>query len=268
MSRYSYSRRAVQSCRAQRAARAAETGLSAANCAAQYQRPVLVHSGPSPMRMGEDWGIPYPWPWVRMDTAFGVPTRLDEATVWLTRIKGSLDCSLRLVGLYHEVPEGTGDPSGSPTIMPVQIQAELCAYTTGTTPIVLATATVKTDIICYPDRTEPTYPLITELTLGYLAGKGGYDRDRQTYSGGGLLRIGQLYEPDLALIQRVRISVDYGDAGWSPSFAALRENPCFVRITCIKNAAKTPAWDPAADQSLEHVRIFCVGSEMRDRGRI
>lgn len=269
MSRYTYQQRAIGTTRAQRPARAAETGLSVANSIALYERPVCVHSGPSPMRMGESFDIAYPWPWVRLDTAAGVPTRLDEATVWLLHTKGTLDVSLRLVGICSVNPEADEDPGKMPSSLPCLITVELLQYVAGsTTPATLATQTIEQDIICYPDAVTPWYPLLSILSMGALFAKTGYNKDIQTYQGGGLLRVGQLYPPDLALLQRVRLSCDFGDAGWSPNFDAWRTNPCFVRVTCVRNTLKTPVWEPLATQNYELVRIFCVGSEMSMRGRL
>lgn len=268
MTRYTYRRRPLGSCRAQRAARAAEVGQNLANAIALYERPLLLHSGPNPMRMEEDYSIPYPWPWVRLDTATVVPTRLDEATVYLTHAKGSHDISLRLIGLTHVDPEVNIDPVKMPSIMPCLITAELCQYVSGTSATVIASKQIQQDIICYPDTVHPWYPLLSELALGWKAGKGGYNPNLQEYSGGGLLRVGQIYPPDLAILQRVRLSIDFGDAGWSPSFTSWRTNPSFIRITCELDTSKTPVWEPQAQQDFEYVRIFCIGSEIRERGRI
>lgn len=269
MSRYTYQQRQIGSTRAQRPARAAESALNVSNSIALYERPVRVHSGPSPMRMGESYQLAYPWPWVRLDTAAQVPTRLDEASVFLLHSKGSLDVSLRLIGICSVAPESDQDPATMPSSMPCLITVELLQYVAGsTTPQLLGTTTIAQDVICYPDAVTPWYPILSLLSMGALFAKGGYNKDIQSYSGGGLLRVGQLYPPDLALLQRVRLSLDFGDAGWSPSFDAARLNPCFVRVTCVRDTTKTPVWEPLATQNFELVRIFCVGSEMLMRGRL
>lgn len=266
--RYLYAQRPIGTCRAQRAARAADTARSVSNASALYERPLLAHSGPTPMRMGESLDQPYPWPWVRLDTASGVPTRLDEATIYLRHTRGSLDVSLRLIGLTHVEPEVSEDPAKLPSSMPCLLKAELLQYVAGsTTPTLIAETERSVDIICIPDPVTPWYPLVSLLSMGWAAGLGGYNKDLQTISGGGVLRVGQLYPPDLALLLRQRITIDFGDEGWTPDFDAWRQYPSFVRVTLIKDPARSPVWDPEATQDLEFVRIFCVGSEMRERGR-
>ena len=272
MTTYLYSRRPPGSSRSRVPVRAAETSRNLANAISLYQRPILVHSGPTPMRMTESFNLPYPWPWVRLDTSSGVPVRLDEATWWPLRSRGSLDVSMRLVGIYAMVEvaaEPTDDPTTYPTIAPCLIKAELLQYVSGTTPTVLASTEVEQDVVCFPNYVTPWYPLISLLSLGMnQPGQPGYDPQIQNTGSGGLLRVGQLYPPDLPLLQRVRLTVNFEDADWPTSFAAAREYPVFVRVTCIKNPAKAVLWDPNASTNPEYVRIFCVGSEMRVRGRI
>lgn len=268
MSRYLYLQRPSGACQAQRPLRAAESGLNLSNAIAHYQRPLLAHSGPTPMRMGEDYTDPYPWPWVRLDTTTGVPTRLDEATIFLRHARGTLDISLRLIGLYHVEPEVDTDPTEMPTLAPCLLKAELLQYVAGTTtPSVIATLEQTLDLVCLPDTITPWYPLVTALSLGWGAATGGYDPDVQTIAGGGTLRVGQLYPQDVALLKRARIALDFGDAGWAGGFDAWRLNPSFVRVTLIKDPARSIIWDPAATQDPELIRIYCVGSEIRERGR-
>ena len=272
MSTYLYSRRPPGSSKARVPARAAETSRNLANAISLYQRPILVHSGPTPMRMTEAFTVPYPWPWVRLDTDPQVPIRLDEATWWPIRSRGSLDVSLRLVGLYALAEPGaepTDDPTTYPTIAPCLIKAELLQYVSGTTPTVLASTEIEQDVVCFPNYITPWYPLLSLLSLGMAEPTGGgYDPQLQNLGSGGVLRVGQLYPADLGLLQRVRLTVPFEAADWPTSFASAQEFPVFVRVTCVKNPAKAILWDPNASTNPEYVRIFCVGSEMRVRGRI
>lgn len=275
MTLYTYSRRPIGSCKARVAARGADCAQSLANAIALYQRPILVHSGPSPMRMEEDQSVPWPWPWVRMDTAVGVPTRLEDATFYPRHERGSIDISMRLIGMYQMIGDGgvnlepQDDPATHPTVVPCELLAELCQYVSGTAPTVLASTTVRQEIIAYPNYKTPWYPLLTLLALGtndYTSP--GYDRNLMSLGAGGLLRTGQLYPPDLALLQRVRLTIDFEPAAWSPSYATALTRPVFVRVTCIRDAGRPILYDPLASTNDEHIRIFNVGSEIRMRGRL
>jgi len=272
MTLYTYRRRPTGSCRPRIAARGADVGKNLSNAIALYERPVLVHSGPTPMRMTESFNLHYPWPWVRMDTAAHVPTRLDEATIWPSRSRGSLDVSLRLMGIYALLNPGqepSEDPTTYPTIVPVLMKVQVLQYVSGTSPTLIAEVEQQVDILCYPNYVTPWYPLLTILSVGMNQPTStGYDKDLQNTGSGGLLRVGQLYPPDLPLLQRLRLTVDFEDADWSPSFATARQYPVMVRVTCVKDPAKSILWDPVASQTDEYVRIFCVGSEMRMRGRV
>jgi hypothetical protein len=277
---YSYRKRPIGSCQPKRPLRAAETGQNIANAIALYERPKLVHSGPTPMRQGEvEEGDPYPWPWVRLDTSAGVPTKFDEATVWLTHIKGSFDVSLRVIGGTFAKGFGEGEPTEAPTFAPVIITAELLQYQAGsTTPVQLASVELKTTIICYPvNSSKPYYPILTILGNEWRAGDTRrYDKDSQNMALP--LRHGQLYPQDRALLQPIRLSIPYGDTGWAPDFETRRDTPCFIRVTCIKDTARDIVWDPAiidspaspfrAYRSGEFVRIFNIGSQIHDRGRL
>lgn len=274
MTRYTYSRRQIGSCKARVPARGADCALTLGNAIALYQRPVVVHVGPTPMRMGEGYSIPYPWPWVRLDTASGVPTRLDEATFYARSSRGALDVSLRIIGLYQLVDDGGApvepqdDPATRPTIAPCLVTVELCQYVTGTAPTILASVDVQLDVVCFPNYVTPRYPLLSLLSIGTgYALDAGYNKDLMNLGAGGVLRVGQLYPADLGLLQRVRLTVEFDAASWSPSFAAALERPIFARVTCIKDTTKSILWDADAATDPELIRIFCVGSQMTMRGR-
>lgn len=275
MTLYTYARRPIGSCKARVPARGADCAQTLGNTLALYQRPVIIHSGPTPMRMDEVFDVPYPWPWVRLDTALHVPTRLDEATFYPMRSKGALDVSLRLIGLYQMadvsgVPvEPSDDPATRPTIAPVTLTVEICQYVSGTTPTVIASLSQAVDVVCYPNYKTPWYPLLSLLALGTNDyGSPGYDKDLIGLGAGGVLRVGQLYPPDLALLQRVRLTLDFEASDWSPDFATALTRPAFVRVSCVKDTGKAIQFDPLASTNPEHVRIFCVGSQMTMRGRI
>jgi hypothetical protein len=278
---YSYRQRPIGSCQPKRALRGSETGQNVANAIALYERPKLVHSGPTPMRQGEaEEGDPYPWPWVRLDTAAGVPTKFDEATVWLTHLKGTFDVGLRVIGCTFAKGFGEGEPAAAPSFAPVIITAELLQYQAGsTTPVQLASVELKTTIICYPvNSSRPYYPILTILGNGWRAGELGgiYDKDLQNVPL--TTRQGQVYPQDRALLQPIRLSIPYGDAGWTPDFETRRDTPCFIKVSCIKDTARDIVWDPAiidspaspfrAYRSPEFIRIFNVGSQIHDRGRV
>lgn len=273
MTIYTYSRRPIGSCKARVPVRGADSAQALHNAIALYQRPILVHSGPAPMRQDEDFSQPWAWPWVRLDTASGVPTRLDDATFWPMRSKGAVDISLRLIGMYQMSDnigapvESDADPATRPTIAPVIITSELCQYLSGTSPTVLASAQLSTEIVCYPNVKVPWYPLLSLLALGTNDYSGpGYDKNLMATGSGGVLRVGQLYPQDLGLLQRLRTTIDFDNAVWSPDFTTARGLPVFVRVTCIKDPARSIQYDPQASTNAEHIRIFCVGSEMRLRG--
>lgn len=272
MSYYTYQRRAPGDCRAQVAVRSSSTGKNLANARALYERPVLVHTGPTPMRMSESLNLAYPWPWVRLDTASGVPTRLDEATVWPLRSTGSLDVSLRLVGIYAQssgsATSSADDPTTLPTVAPCEVKAEVLQYLSGTSPTLLASATAQVNVVAYPNYTVPWYPLLSLLSRGMRApGDGVYNPAIQGTGSGGLLRVGQFYPADLPLLQRVKLTVDWDDATWSPNYATARQFPLLVRVSCVLAPGATILWDPTARPNPEYVRIFCVGSAMYQRGR-
>lgn len=270
---YDFTRRPPGSSRSQVAVRAQDSSRNVSNARALYERPILVHSGPTPMRQTESLSEPYAWPWVRLDTAPGVPTRLDEATIWPARARGSVDISLRLVGLYALINpnvEPAEDPTGNPTVAPVTIKAELLQYTTGISPTLISDAVLNTDVLCYPAYVKPWYPLISLLSMGMAADPASpdYDPARQNTGAGGLLRTGQLYPADLPLLQRVRLSLNFEAKDWSPTFAAARDYPCFLRVTLTKDSSRSIAWSNLALTNPEFVRIFCVGSAMYQRGRL
>lgn len=275
MTLYTYSRRPIGSCKSRVAARGADCAQTLANAIALYQRPILVHSGPSPMRMAETRSIPWPWPWVRMDTAANVPTRLEDATFYPRHERGSVDISMRLIGLYQMVGDGgvtlepQDDPATHPTVVPCEITAELCQYVSGTSPTVLASTVLRQEVLCYPNYKTPWYPILTLLALGTNdAGSPGYDRNLMSLGAGGLLRVGQLYPPDLALLQRVRMTIDFEPSVWSPNYTTALQRPMFVRVTCLLDTGRSILFDPLASTNHEHLRIFNVGSEMRLRGRV
>lgn len=275
---YSYRQRPIGSCQPRRPLRAADTGQNIANAIALYERPVHVHRGPEPMRQGEAEELdPYPWPWVRLDTSVGVPTKLDEAIVWITHLKGSIDITMNLIGCTYAKNIGDVDAATIPSFAPVTITAELKQYVNGsTTPAVLASATLNTTIRCLPVNTTPAgrYPMLKLIDIGWKANGPGatYKKDLMQIIAGA--RYGQFYPPDLALFQPTRLTIDYGDTGWTPDFDTCAENPAFVTITCVKAAGKEVVWDPSIVngfrnwRSDEFVRIFNVGSAMWDRGRL
>jgi len=275
MTFYTYSARAPGSSKAKIPVRGADSGLTLANAIALYQRPVLIHAGPMPMRMGEARNIPYPWPWVRLDTASGVPTRLDEATFYPTRSRGTIDVSMRLLGLYQMVGltgrpvEPDEDPAQHVTKAPVLITVDLCQYTSGTTPTVIATTTLGVSVSCYPNYKTPWYPLLSMLSLGTNdQAAGGYDKNLINLGNGGVLRTGQMYPADVGLLQRVRISLPFEAADWVPNYSTAQDRPVFVRVTCVVDPANSFIYDPLASTNPEHFRIFNVASEMRLRGRV
>jgi hypothetical protein len=89
---------------------------------------------------------------------------------------------------------------------------------------------------------------------------------------------GQLYPPDLVLLQPIHISIPYGDSGWTPDIDMASEDPALVKVTCIKDVDREIVWDPAvigcptspfrAYRSPEFIRIFAVGSQIHDRARL
>lgn len=275
MTIYAYSSRRPGSCKAKVPTRGVDSAQTLNNAIALYQRPVQVHSGPTPMRQGEGLDAPYPWPWVRLDTAAGVPTRLDEATFYPRVSRGTLDVSMRLVGLYQAADlggdpvENSDDPTSRISLVPCLVTVELCQYVSGTTPTVIATSTTPQTIVFYPNFKVPWYPLLSHLSIGvddslspdfnlYMANSGG----------GGVLRAGQFYPPDLAILQRVLVSLDFEEADWAPDFTTAADRPVFVRVTCVADPAGGAQLDPLSDGDFTYFRVFNVASEMRVRGRI
>jgi hypothetical protein len=239
---YSYRKRPIGSCIPRRSLRAAEVGQNVANSIALYERPKLIHVGPEVMRQGEsEEGDPHPYKWVRLDTASGVPDTLDRADVWLQHPKGSLDVLFDLIGCTYAHNIGEVDAATRCSFAPVSITATLFQYVAGSdTPAALATTTLNTTIRCFPVNAKPAsrYPILTMLEWGWRPAAPGlaYNKDEQQVRAGA--RYAQLYPVDFAILQRVRLTLDYGDLGWSPDFATRADNPAFVEIKCIKTAGK------------------------------
>lgn len=272
MSYYTFRRRAPGDCKAKVPVRAAAASRNLANAVALYERPILVHAGPTPMRMSESLNLAYPWPWVRLDTATGVPTRLDEATLWGLRERGSVDVSLRLVGVYAQSNTGVSsaeDPTTLPTVAPCDLVLELLQYVSGTTPTLIASSTTRVNVIAYPNYTTPWYPLLSLLSMGMAQpGTPPYNPATQGTGSGGLLRVGQFYPADLPILQRVRLTLDFDAASWTPDWATARQFPVLARLSCVLAAGATISWDPTANPNPEFVRIFNVGSAWYMRGRV
>lgn len=288
---YSYRRRPIGSCQPQQPLRASDTGRNVANAIALFERPIQVFVGPTPMRQGESEATPYPWPWVRMDTAAGVPTALDKASVWLRHPKGTFDLMMRLVGVTYVADADGTDPGDKPTFAPVLITTTLYQYQDGSdVPVQLAQSVTPTTIRCWPTSglrlikgtggtrvyASPNsgrfYPLLLTLGYGWRAGRGlaEYDRNMQFENPGK----SHFYPIDRAIMQPVRVALDYGNAGWSPDYATRQEHPCFIVVNCIKDPAREIVWDqsvidgPLPYRSPEFIRIFNVGSQLTDRGRL
>lgn len=278
MTTYSYRQRPIGSCQAKRPARGSDTGMNVANAIALYERPKLVHTGPTPARQGEAEEFSTPWPWVRLDTGSDARTELEQATIWPQHPRGSLDFSLRLVGVTYAKNLGDEDPMERSTFAPVLVTAELLQYQNGSAvPVVLASTTLATTIRCFPGGGggPVRYPLLYCLQQGWRA-SGGYNKDMQL-PGYATQRYGQLYPQDLPLLQPLRLTLDYEADVWTPNFADAAENPAFVRVTCIKDPAREIRWDPSVVASAsnpvrdfrqdEFIRIFTIGSSIIDRGR-
>ena len=272
MARYSYSRRPIGTCRAQAPTRASETAQTVENLIALYSRPRLVHSGPAPWRRGEtEAADPHPWSWSRMDLVSGdKATVLDRCSLWLSRVNGTLDVSLRICPVTYVLSEEFDDPSQYPTVFSADFKVELLQYQSSTTiPTVLASSTTTVSTLAaYPAQRRPVYPILTQIREGWRRGSGDYDVDDHQIRAG--LRTGQLYRQDLGLLQSVRLRLDYGEP-WSPNFTAVRTNACLVRVSCYLTPSSSISWDPAIRSpynAADSLRVYCVASEIRDAGRI
>lgn len=274
MTRYYYMDRPLGSCRAGVPARAADTGITVSNMRALYERPRLIHAGPAPWRRGEDEGAdPFPWSWTRMDLAAGDRrTVLDRFSLWLTRSNGSVEVSMRICPItYPENGAGVDDPAQAPTIFSADFKVELLQHVHGSmTPVVIASSTTTYPALAaYPATDRPIYPILTQLLMGWRPKDGvGYLPDDHQIRAG--LRIGQLYRPDMALLQRVKVRLDYGEP-WDGGFAAARINPFLVRVSCHLTPGSTIKWDPAIINGYntpEFLRLYCIATEVRDAGRI
>lgn len=273
MTRYSYSRRPVGSCRAQRPTRAAETAQTVENAIALYTRPRLIHAGPAPWRRGETEGSdPHPWSWSRMDlSADQKLTVLDRCSFWLSRANGTIEVNLRICPVTYSA-SGTGidDPATCPTVFSANFKVELITYENGSlTPSVIASSvTTYSTLAAYPAIQRPVYPILTQIREGWRRGSGDYlVNDHQIRSG---LRTGQVYRQDLGLIQKVKCRLDYGEP-WTGGFTTARTNPYFIRVSCYLTPGSTISWDPSIISpynSADSLRVYCIASEIRDMGRI
>lgn len=278
---YSYRQRPIGSCRARQPVRGAETALNIANARALYLRPKMIHAGPTPQRQGESEEIPFAWPWVRLGGPAGGPEYLERASaVWLQHPLGTLDVLLRVVGITFAKGIGDVRPTDHSTRAPVKLTTELCQYQDGSeTPVVLASTVLNTTILCYPVtplQTHAYHPLLKILSLGWRAvSTGGYLPNRQF---AGSQRDSQFYPADLAILQSVRLELPYGDTGWAPSFDAVADKPCFLRVKCELDTGRPIIWDQSVVNSPgepirnfrdpEFIRIFNMASTVYDRGRL
>ena len=202
---------------------------------------------------------------------------LDEQTVWLQHPKGTIEVDIDLIGCTFARDIGEVDAATRCSFAPVTLTARLLQYVNGTDiPEEIASSTLNTMIRCFPVNTTPAarYPLLTMLGLGWQpdADALGYKKDEQQVIPG--VRYAQLYPLDFAILQPVTVTLDYGDAGWSPDFASRADNPAFIEIKCVKTVGKDVRWDPSVVNGArnwrteEFIRIFNVASTFYDRGRL
>lgn len=259
---YTYGQRNIASTQAEKVARASETAQSVQNARALYYRPKLIHSGPF-VHFTEQQPEPNAWSWIHLGVDAEKNTLLDQCTFFPQHSLGTIDVSLRLIGATFASPRANLDPIEVKSQADISFVVRLKQFVNNsTTPTTIETATQIQTIIFNPATNYPARPVLSLIHSGWISDENQHlwgDPFANTTS-----RPPQLYEADLPLIQRATISIDFDVADFDPDYPIICEVRADLTGTVSFDGSistASPVLNPV------YVKLFNVGSTMRERGR-